>query len=234
MGPHIPPDHRGQGSHTVPRPALRISPLRTAVRASSRDLLGRIAPTTPVEVVSASEVRTPRLTLRPLLPSDRCAFLALVRDSRELLTPWIPLNRVGEDDDAFFDRQLGSAREGDEAGHAWRRVGVLGDGAIVGAFHLNAITRGLGWHADAVWWVGAPHTRRGLGTEGVTAMLEYALSDPPTGLGLHAVHAGIDPENVGSRRLVERLGFREDPTQRSELQVGSEWRSHDFFVKSAA
>ncbi len=208
--------------------------MRTAVRASSRDLLGRMSPTTPVEVISAAEVRTPRVTLRPLTEGDRRAFLALVGASREHLTPWIPLHRAGESDDAFFDRQLAGAREGDQTGSAWRRVGVLGDGVIIGAFNLNAITRGLSWYADAVWWVGREHTRLGLASEGVTAMLEYALTDPPTGLGLHAVHAGIDPENVGSRRLVERLGFREDASQRSDLQVGSEWRSHDFFVKRAA
>lgn len=218
----------------MPRPALRVSPLRTAVRASSRDLLGRIAPRTPVEVISPEDVRTPSLTLRPLTEGDRRAYLALVNDSREHLTPWIPLNAEGESDDAYFDRQLERCSSGDQSGEAWRRVGALEDGTLVGAFNLNAITRGLSWHTDAVWWIGREHTRRGLASEGVSAMLEYALGDPPMGLGLHAVHAGIDPENVGSRRLVERLGFSQDASQRSHLQVGREWRTHDFFVKHAA
>ncbi|MFI4896368.1 MAG: GNAT family N-acetyltransferase [Phycisphaerales bacterium JB059] len=218
----------------MPRPALQITPLRTAIRASARELLGRIAPRSPVEVISPEEVRTPRLTLRPLVESDREAFIRLVRTSLDHLTPWVPLHNPGESDDAFFDRQLAHARTGDETGQAWRRVGALADGRLVGAFHLNAITRGLSWHADAVWWVGAAHTRRGLASEGIGAMLRYALGDPPEGLGLHAVHAGIDPENVASRRLVEKLGFTEDRSQRSHLQVGSDWRAHDFFVKHAA
>ena len=204
------------------------------MRATSRDLLGRIAPTTPVEVISPEEVRTPNLTLRPLVEADRGAFLALVRGSREHLTPWVPLHAPGESDDAYFDRQLERCRSGDASGESWRRVGALRDGTLVGVFNLNAITRGLSWYADAVWWIGRAYTRRGLATEGVSAMLEFALSDPPAGLGLHAVHAGIDPENTPSRRLVERLGFVEDPTQRSHLQVGSQWRTHDFFVKRAA
>ncbi len=218
----------------MPRPALRISPLRTAVRASSRELLGRLSPQTPVEVISPSEVRTPRLTLRPLVEADREAFLTLVSESRSHLTPWVPLNGAGESDEAYFDRQLARRRAGDETGEAWRRIGVLEDGSIIGAFNLNAITRGLSWHADAVWWVGRDFTRRGLATEGVRAMLRFALSDPPAGLGLHAVHAGVDPENTVCQRMVERLGFCEDPSQRSHLQVGSAWRMHDFFVKSAA
>ena len=218
----------------MPRPALQITPLRTAVRASSRELLGRIAPRNPVEVVSPEEVRTPRLTLRPLREADRGAFLDLVRSSAGHLTPWVPLHQPGETDDAYFDRQLERAREGDATGQAWRRVGVLADGTLAGVFNLNAITRGLSWHADAVWWVGSGFTRRGLGAEGVNAMLSYAMGDPPGGLGLHAVHAGVDPENTASRRLVEKLGFTQDPTQRSHLQVGREWRTHDFFVKRAA
>ena len=172
--------------------------------------------------------------LRPLVESDRDAYLTLLRDSREHLSRWVPLNRPGESNNEFFDRQVARTREGDETGAVWRRVGVLEDGTIIGSFHLNAITRGLTWHADAVWWVGRAWTRRGLATEGVTAMLEYGLEDPPRGLGLHAVHAGIDPENTASRRLVERLCFHPDPSQRSHLLVGHEWRTHDFFVKHAA
>jgi ribosomal-protein-alanine N-acetyltransferase len=187
-----------------------------------------------VEVISPEDVRTRRLTLRPLLESDREAYIRLLRDSLDHLTPWVPLHNPGESDDAFFDRQLEHARQGDETGQAWRRVGVLSDGRLVGVFNLNAITRGLSWHADAVWWIGVGHTRQGLASEGISAMLRYALGAPPEGLGLHAVHAGIDPENIPSRRLVEKLGFTEDPSQRSHLLVGEDWRAHDFFVKHAA
>jgi len=208
--------------------------LRPRRDGAARDALLTLRPPAPVRVVSPVESRTPRLTLRPLRPTDRQEYLRVVRASREHLAPWIPLNQAGESDDAFFDRQLAAAADGDRTGACWRRVGVLADGSIAGSFHLNAITRGLGWWADATWWVAAELTGRGLATEGVRAMLEYALRDPPVGLGLHAVHAGVDPENEPSRRLVEKLGFVHDPAQCSHLKVGEDWRRHEFYIKRAA
>ncbi len=208
--------------------------LRTRRSTRARDAIGELAPRTPIEVISPLEARTARMTLRPLTPRDRGEFLRAVRDSREHLTPWVPLNRPGEPDDAFFDRQLAAAIEGDRTGASWRRVGVLEDGRIVGTFHLNAISRGLDWWADATWWIARAHTRKGLATEGVRAMLAYAMQQPPEGLGLHAVHAGIDPENQASLRLVQSLGFAHDPAQTSHLQVGEQWRRHEFYIKRAA
>ncbi len=198
------------------------------------DTLAALAPSRPIEVVSASEIRTARLTLRPLRPADRDEYLRVVRASREHLRRWVPLNEAGETHDEFFDRQLAAASEGDRTGLCWRRIGVLGDGSIAGAFNLNAISRGLEWWADATWWVSRAHTGRGLASEGVGAMLEFALGDPPRGLGLHAVHAGVDPDNTPSRRLVEKLGFAHDPGQSSHLQVGRDWRRHEFYIRRAA
>ncbi|MEZ6242000.1 MAG: GNAT family protein [Phycisphaerales bacterium] len=211
-----------------------LKALRSRRALTLRHSLRELAPLAPIEVVSPTELRTARMTLRPLRPADRGEYLRVVRASRAHLTAWIPLNDPGESDDAFFDRQLAAALDGDKTGACWRRVGVLDDASIVGAFHLNAISRGLNWWADATWWIAAAWTRHGLATEGVGAMLGYAMSDPPRGLGLRCIHAGVDPRNAPSRRLVEKLGFTHDPSQASHLKVGDAWRHHEFYVKSAA
>jgi len=47
-------------------------------------------------------------------------------------------------------------------------------------------------------------TRMGYATEAVSAVLGYLFEE----VGLHRVHASVDPDNTSSIRLLERLGFR--------------------------
>ncbi len=192
--------------------------------APTRSLPGPSSPPTP------PAIRTDRLDLRPLEPGDRAPYLALVAQNAENLSAWIPLHEPGETDDAFFDRQLRLCREGDKAGNAWRRVATLHDGTIVGCFHLNSVTRGLAWEADAAWWVGAEHAGQGLATEGVRAMVAFAFEPLPVGLGLHSVHCGIEPGNEASRRVAEKCGFALKPGRRSYLKVGPRWVQHEFYL----
>ncbi len=197
-------------------------------RAAVSGLLSR----GPLRVPAPELVRTARLTLRPLLGIDREPFLETVRASREHLEPWVPLQKEQESDDAYFERQLALCADGDVKGSAWRRVGVLDDGRIAGVFNLNAITRGLCWEADAAWWVAADLAGQGLATEGVRAMLRYALAAPPRGLGLFSVHCGIAPGNEASRRVAEKCGFEHRPGMHSYLQVGDRWVHHEFYLCS--
>jgi ribosomal-protein-alanine N-acetyltransferase len=45
-------------------------------------------------------------------------------------------------------------------------------------------------------------------------------------VGLHRLQADIRPENGPSRRLVERLGFRQEGLYRRYLDIDGDWRDH--------
>lgn len=180
------------------------------------------------------DLRTPRLTLRRLREDDRDAFVRALRDSRAEVAPRIPLNDIGESDDAFFERLLEQAETGDRNGSAWRRVAVDPAGEIIGCFHLNAITRGLSWEADAAWWVAPGHQRRGYATEAGRAMLAFAFDPMPSGLGLMTVHGGVQPDNQAGIRTVLRCGFERVPGARSHLKIADRWVAHEFYIACAA
>jgi ribosomal-protein-alanine N-acetyltransferase len=189
-------------------------------------------PARPVEVFAPGLLRTTRLTLRPLRESDRFEFLRVINISREHLKPCSCLHREGESDEQLFERQLEMCRAGDEHGTAWRRVGVLDDGRIAGVFNLNAITRGLSFEADANWWISADQLRQGLATEGVQAMLDFALADMPQGLGLHRVSAAIMPSNLASILMSKRVGFKKQSTARVSIKLGDRWELHELYERS--
>lgn len=198
--------------------------------ATPRRLLARIAPSRAVEVVGPSGVVTSRMTLRPMRESDRAPFIEAIRASRTRLEQWIPLNTANESDDDFFQRQLSLSETGDQLGTAWRRIGVLPSGQIVGGFNLNAIARGLQSSADMNWWTADGFTRQGFAREGIRSTLRHAFEDLPAGLGLHTIHAGIAPQNLASVRLAISMGFRQDPGVQSYLRVGERWELHDIYA----
>ena len=69
------------------------------------------------------------------------------------------------------------------------------------------------------------HWGRGLATEAVTVMLDWAIRT----LGLHRVEADIDPRNEGSRRILARLGFASEGVLRERYFVGDEVSDTELF-----
>lgn len=188
----------------------------------------------PIEVESGSLLRTSRLVLRPLRSSDREAWCSLVQTSREDLDAFAPLHQPDETDDALFDRQLELTQLGERSGTAWRRLAVLNNGALIGAFNINSIRRGFENDGDVNWWLGTPYQHQGFATEALGAMIDYAFMDMPAGLGLHRLWASIQPGNDRSTRLASRVGFEpaDDGTDRMRL-AGGQWSAHDLFAINA-
>ncbi len=187
-----------------------------------------LSPSRPVRVESPAAGE--RLTLRQWQEDDREALLAIFARSRAHFDRYSPLHHPGENDSRTFERQLRLARTGDESLSGCRRLAVLDDGTIVGAFNLNQISRGLIFEADANWWVDAAQCGRGFGTAGVRMLLDHALDDLPEGLGLHRVTCGIVPEHAASERIARRTGFARQEGITSHLQIGDQWVRHAVYV----
>jgi RimJ/RimL family protein N-acetyltransferase len=179
----------------------------------------------------APRLRTARMELRPLRAEDRERFLHAVRLSVQHLARFSPLHRPGESDEALFDRQLRLSREGLDAGIGFRLIGVTDDERVVGAFNLNAITRGLTFRADCNWWVSAEFTGAGYATEGLSALLGHAGADLPGGLGLFEVSAYINRVNASGIRLARKVGFVRAGEDHTYLRMGDRWELHDLWVR---
>ena len=52
-------------------------------------------------------------------------------------------------------------------------------------------------------------------------------------VGLHRIEVCIRPENAPSRRVVEKLGFREEGLRPRYLHIDGAWRDHLVFALTA-
>ncbi|WP_028654604.1 GNAT family N-acetyltransferase [Nocardioides sp. J54] len=167
--------------------------------------LDRITPPLPV--------RTERLVLRPVVPSDAAAIGAYCADPE--VTRYLPFPPL---DEAGLARRM----ERLVAGTAPAQVGdvlalaVEHEGVLVGDLMLRfeaAHGEGAAPSIAELGWVFAPsYGGRGLATEAARALVDLAFTTYP----LHRLMARLDPRNTASARLCERLGMTHEAHTRED------------------
>ena len=164
-----------------------------------------------------------RVYLRVPLASDAVEFLAAAKASRGLHGAWVqaPATRARY---LAFVRRFDGLAPGDPlaATHAGFLVCRLEDDAIVGAFNIGEIVRGLFQSAYLGYYAFAPYAGAGYMSEGLELVLHVAFRV----LKLHRVEANVQPTNRRSLTLVRRAGFVREGYSRRYVRVAGQWRDH--------
>lgn len=172
-------------------------------------------------------LETERLTLRLPIHADFRAWSSLRDLSRDFLTPWDPLWAEDSLSRKSFANRVYWAAGAERAGSAlplflFRRA----DDAFVGAVTLDNIRRGPAQAGTLGYWVGAPYQRQGYMREAIEAVVHHAFS----ALDLSRIEAGCLPENVASRGVLEKVGFKYEGVAQSYLQINGRWRNHVLYA----
>jgi ribosomal-protein-alanine N-acetyltransferase len=147
-------------------------------------------------------IRTSRLTLREMTLDDAEAFFR-ERTDPEVMKYW------GSDPDTSIEdtrKRIEVVREGVRTGTAIRWV--IADpesNAFLGSGGFWRWDR-RHFRAEVGYDLGRAHWGKGLMTEALGAMLRFGFEV----MNLHSVEAHIDPRNEGSKRVLEKVGFRQE------------------------
>jgi len=76
------------------------------------------------------------------------------------------------------------------------------------------------------YWIGERYARQGFMREAIEAMVHYAF----TTLDLSRIEAGCLPENMPSRSLLEKCGYKYEGVAQSYLQINGRWRNHVLYA----
>jgi ribosomal-protein-alanine N-acetyltransferase len=165
--------------------------------------------------------------LRPYRRSDANAWSRARTENEEWLARWEPTPPRGRWADlnspASFRLVLRELRRSARAGAAMPFAVCLGSpNKLVGQVTLGNIVRRAFCSAYAGYWVDARVAGRGV----IPTALALAVDHAFTAGGLHRIEVNIRPENVASRRVVEKLGFREEAYHARYLHIDGGWRDH--------
>jgi ribosomal-protein-alanine N-acetyltransferase len=163
--------------------------------------------------------------LRPLVASDFAQWQEVRRRNHAWLTRWEP-TRVPGVPDAVEDRHAFalrcSARERERQVGSAFGMGVFVDGQLRGEMNINAIQRGPFQNCYVGYWIDEAVAGQGYTPEALVVALRFAFED----LRLHRVQIAIIPRNRSSRRVVAKLGIREEGVAVRYLEINGAWEDH--------
>lgn len=157
---------------------------------------------------------------------DFVAWSSLRQISRDRLTPFEPEWAGNElTRDAYRNRIRFYHREfRDHTGYPFFIFGDQGE-TLIGGITLSNVRRGVTQSASLGYWVGLPYQGRGVMSEAVARIADYAFDE----LTLHRIEAASLPDNIASIRVLEKCGFQREGLARRYLRINSRWQDHLLF-----
>jgi len=154
--------------------------------------------------VSAVELRTARLRLRPFTHADLPAFVAYRQDPEVARYQGWDETFSAQDGRALFDKQRGVVPG---TPGVWFHFGFepAEGGPMLGDCVLH-VREDDPRQAEIGFTLARGHQGKGYAAEAVAALLDYAFGR----LGLHRVVAITDARNAAAARLLERVGMRRE------------------------
>ncbi|MBO0679321.1 GNAT family N-acetyltransferase [Mycolicibacterium sp. S2-37] len=186
----------------------------------------RSNPAHPGWPTSAGPVRVAGgvVRLRPVRLRDAATWSRIRLADRAHLEPWEPVTGV--------DWQLRHAisswpsvcsglRSEARKGRMLPYVIEL-DGQFAGQLTIGNVTHGALRSAWIGYWVASEVVGRGVATAALALGVDHCFGP----VMLHRVEATVRPENTASRRVLAKVGFREEGLLKRYLDVDGGWRDH--------
>jgi ribosomal-protein-alanine N-acetyltransferase len=165
------------------------------------------------------------LGVRPLRLTDARRWILARRTSAGWLSPWeVTLPGQGGAPPAGWSMYTVTLRRlrADAAAGNGLPFAVTVEGKVVGQVTVGNLGREPREPAYVGYWIDRSQAGRGITPRALALVLDHAFAT----LDLPRVEANIQPDNVASRRVVEKLGFRLDGLRPGHLHVNGAWRDH--------
>jgi ribosomal-protein-alanine N-acetyltransferase len=107
--------------------------------------------------------------------------------------------------------------------------GVHYDGEVSGQLIVFEMTWGSTRSAKLGYWINERYAGYGIIPTAVAMAVDHCFRV----VGLHRLEAGIQPQNAASRRVVEKLGFRNEGVRVREVHINGAWRDHICYAITA-
>jgi ribosomal-protein-alanine N-acetyltransferase len=164
------------------------------------------------------------ITLRPIRMSDASRWREIRVRNAPWLRPWEPTNP----ETPLHRSSLGpyvslvrTMRREARQGVALPWVVTYG-GEFAGQLTIGSIVWGSSRSGQIGYWIDERFAGRGI----IPTVLAMAVDHCFGVVGLHRLEASIRPENTASRRVVEKLSFRDEGVRVRQLHINGAWRDH--------
>ncbi len=179
-----------------------------------------------------TERRGRRVVLRPLVSSDFEQWREVRLRNVEWLTKWEPRPPQGYPNDttdrAAFSARCGAREREWQLGTGYG-FGIFVDDRFAGEINLSGVQRGPFQNAYVGYWIDQAQAGNGYVPEALVVVARFAFEE----IGLHRLQVAIIPRNRPSRRVVEKLGLRDEGVAVRYLAINGAWEDHIRYALTA-
>ena len=177
-------------------------------------------------LLSKKKLTGERVFLRPPKRRDALKWQKLRMSSKSFLVPWEPSWDASSCTRRAYLRYFKNSNYLANMDRAYSfLIFKIDDKTLLGGINIGNVRRGVSQSASLGYWIGEKHSRNGYMKEALKLLIPSLFVD----LRLNRIEAATLEENIASKNLLKKIGFKKEGVLRKYLKINGTWRDHILY-----
>ena len=177
-------------------------------------------------LLSKKKLTGERVFLRPPKRRDALKWQKLRMSSKSFLVPWEPSWDASSCTRRAYLRYFKNSNYLANMDRAYSfLIFKTDDKTLLGGINIGNVRRGVSQSASLGYWIGAKYSRNGYMKEALKILIPSLFVD----LRLNRIEAATLEENIASKNLLKKIGFKKEGVLRKYLKINGNWRDHILY-----
>ena len=177
-------------------------------------------------LLSKKKLTGERVFLRPPKRRDALKWQKLRMSSKSFLVPWEPSWDASSCTRRAYLRYFKNSNYLANMDRAYSfLIFKIDDKILLGGINIGNVRRGVSQSASLGYWIGEKHSRNGYMKEALKLLIPSLFVD----LRLNRIEAATLEENIASKNLLKKIGFKKEGVLRKYLKINGTWRDHILY-----
>ena len=177
-------------------------------------------------LLSKKKLTGERVFLRPPKRRDALKWQKLRMSSKSFLVPWEPSWDASSCTRRAYLRYFKNSNYLANMDRAYSfLIFKIDDKALLGGINIGNVRRGVSQSASLGYWIGEKHSRNGYMKEALKLLIPSLFVD----LRLNRIEAATLEENIASKNLLKKIGFKKEGVLRKYLKINGNWKDHILY-----
>ena len=177
-------------------------------------------------LLSKKKLTGKRVFLRPPKRRDALKWQKLRMSSKSFLVPWEPSWDASSCTRRAYLRYFKNSNYLANMDRAYSfLIFKTDDKTLLGGINIGNVRRGVSQSASLGYWIGEKYSRKGYMKEALKLLIPSLFVD----LRLNRIEAATLEENIASKSLLKKIGFKKEGVLRKYLKINGTWRDHILY-----
>ena len=177
-------------------------------------------------LLSKKKLTGERVFLRPPKRRDALKWQKLRMSSKSFLVPWEPSWNASSCTRRAYLRYFKNSNYLANMDRAYSfLIFKTEDKILLGGINVGNVRRGVSQSASLGYWIGEKYSRNGYMKEALKILIPSLFVD----LRLNRIEAATLEENIASKNLLKKIGFKKEGVLRKYLKINGTWRDHILY-----